>query len=560
MVYEQKNPEAELQKELSAKLNMMSSEQQERLARYRADKMQYPYINLVVFPIDPDILEIIPKPQAEDASAILFYKKGRDVRLGTINPETQKVKEITRSLEDQFGRSPNIFVISHRSLQLALSRYRRQKAEQWVPQDEIRIAAIEMSEFEKTLASLEEIGKRIAMLPPSEILKAIIIGAVKVDASDIHVEPKENHARLRYRMDGVLQDITTFDRQGWSLILSRIKVLTNLKINIHDVPQDGSFVLRVADDVFDMRVSVLPGLHGENIVIRLLNRKAEAVDLFELGMKEHDLVVAKEELKRVNGMILITGPTGSGKTTTLASFLKDVNSPGLKIITLEDPIEYRVPGVEQTEVDYDSGYTFAVGLRSILRQDPDVILVGEMRDIETVETAVNASLSGHLVFSTLHTNNAAGAVPRMVEMGVQPFVLGPALNLIIAQRLVRKICKYCAEEYTPDEILREQIRDAMRGVRKDVFDVSKINDPNLTFMRARKCEKCHSTGYKGRVGVFEVFTVHAAMEELVLQGANQAQIQDLALKQGMTTIAQDGYIKVVEKVTTVDEVERISEE
>lgn len=552
--------ESELQKELSAKLNVMAAEQQERLAEYRAEHMQMPYINLSMFPIDPDVLEIVPKPDAEAAAAILFYKKGKDIRIGAINPNGKKVKELATKLEEEFGHVPQLYVISHRSFRVALSRYRRQRAEQWVPQGEIRIGQGEVSEFKKTLADLDELGKRIASLPPSEILKALVVGAVKVDASDIHVEPKEKEARLRYRIDGVLQDITTFDRQGWALILSRVKVLANLKINIHDIPQDGSFVLRIAEETYDMRLSILPGDHGENIVMRLLNRKAEAADLPDLGMKEHDLEVVKEELKRVNGMVLVTGPTGSGKTTTIASFLKDVNRPESKIITLEDPIEYRIPGIEQTEVDYDSGYTFAVGLRSILRQDPDVIMVGEMRDIETAETAVNASLSGHLVFSTLHTNNAAGAVPRMVEMGIQPFVLGPALNMIIAQRLVRRVCKHCAEEYTPDAKLREQILDAMQGLRPDIFDVSVIKDPNLTFLRPKKCSQCNNMGYKGRVGVFEIFTVHGEMEGLVLKGANQAQIQELALKQGMTTIAQDSYIKVIERLTTVEEVERISEE
>lgn len=552
--------ESELQKELSAKLGVMASEQQERLAQHRANKEQLPYVNLTVFPIDPDVLEIIEKPDSEATSAVLFYKKGKDIRLGAVNPLRNDTKALVEKLTKDFGTPLHVYVISQRSLTVALSRYRRQKAEQWIPQDEIRVEESDISEFERTLADLNDLGQHIAGLPPSEILKALVVGAVRLGASDIHIEPKEKNARLRYRIDGVLQDVTAFDRQGWQLILSRVKVLSNLKLNVHEMPQDGSFVLRVGEETFDMRVSVLPGDHGENIVIRLLNRKAEAADLKDLGMKERDLKVVRDELRRVNGMILVTGPTGSGKTTTIASFLKEVNHPESKIITLEDPIEYRVPGIEQTEVDYDAGYTFAVGLRSILRQDPDVIMVGEMRDEDTAETAINAALTGHLVFSTLHTNNAAGAVPRLVEMGIKPFIIGPALNMVIAQRLVRLVCKDCAQEYKPDAKQLEQIRDAMEGINPEYFNESMLKNSNLTFVKAKGCKECNMTGYKGRVAVFEIFTVHGEMEELVLKGVPEARIQELAQKQGMTTIAQDGYLKVLEKLTTIEEVERISEE
>lgn len=280
----------------------------------------------------------------------------------------------------------------------------------------------------------------------------------------------------------------------------------------------------------------------------------------DLGMKERDMEVVLEELKRSNGMILITGPTGSGKTTTLASFLRDVNTPELKIITLEDPIEYRIEGIEQTQVDVDAGYTFSKGLRSILRQDPDVIMVGEMRDTETAETAVHAALTGHLVFSTLHTNNAAGAIPRLVDMKVKPFVLGPALNMVIAQRLVRKVCMECAEKYTPTPEQREDMQEVMEGVRVEVFDPNILKKNDLVFLRAKGCEECGQTGYRGRVGVFEIFSVHGEMEELVLKGTDSQRIQEAALKQGMTTIAQDGYMKVIDQVTTMEEVERISEQ
>ncbi|OGY30958.1 MAG: hypothetical protein A3C02_00495 [Candidatus Andersenbacteria bacterium RIFCSPHIGHO2_02_FULL_45_11] len=442
----------------------------------------------------------------------------------------------------------------------ALARYRRDAALDTAPQDELKIGQKEADAFATELKNLQDLGLRITSMPPTEILSAIVISAVRLRASDIHVEPKEKEARLRFRIDGVLQDVATFDRQGWALILSRVKVMARLKLNVRDVPQDGSFVLRIGDETYDMRLSTLPGGTGENIVIRLLDRRAEAAEIAALGMKPRDLDVVMRELKRVNGMILITGPTGSGKTTTLASFLREVNNAELKIITLEDPIEYRIPGVEQTQVDADAGYSFAIGLRSILRQDPDMIMVGEMRDVETAETAVHAALTGHLVFSTLHTNDAAGAIPRLVDMGIKPYVLAPSLNLVIAQRLVRVLCPSCAQEYEPDETVRTRIIAAMKGVREDIFNPNILQDASLRFARAVGCGACANTGYRGRLGAFEIFPVQDTMKELILSGASSQDIQRVALEGGMTTIAQDGYLKVIDRKTTLEEVERVSQE
>ncbi len=552
--------DAQRQKELEAKLHLLSSEQQERLARTRSEQYGLPYVSLIVFPIDPDVLEIVPKIQAEAARAILFYKQGKDMRLGVVNPELPAVTQLIEQLKNQYGTDPQLYAISDLSLSSALARYRRAQVVETKPQDEMRVEAKDLDDMAKTLSNLEDLGKRIMSLPPTEVLASIVTGAVALGASDIHVEPKEKEARLRYRIDGVLQDITVFDRQGWALLLSRIKVLSKLKLNVKDLPQDGSFVLKIADETYDMRVSLLPGGYGENIVIRLLNRKSEAVEIKDLGLKKRDLDLCYEELKRANGMIVVTGPTGSGKTTTLASFIKEINSPDLKIITLEDPIEYRLTGVEQTQVDDTAGYTFAKGLRSILRQDPDVILVGEMRDQETAETAVHASLTGHLVFTTLHTNDAPSTIPRLVDMGVKPFVLAPALNLVIAQRLVRIVCKYCAKEYAPGKEIIEKIGEAMQGVRQDVFDPSVLKSSKLRFLKAVGCEKCGQSGYKGRRGLFEIFQVEGELEKLVLEGADRQRVLEAALRSGMTTISQDGYMKVIEQVTTIEEVERISED
>lgn len=555
----------ELKKELSAKLGMLEREQEERLAEQRAERLSLPYISLVTFPMDPDILEVVPKADAQAAGAVLFYRQGKDIRLGAVNPALPEVKAVVDKLQERFRSEPQVYVISARSLAASLSRYRREREAEVVPEQELRIQE-QGGEKRKTIRKIEELKQHIVSLPPTEVLNAIVAEAVEARASDIHIEPEEKQARLRYRIDGVLQDIAEFAREGWALLLSRVKVLAKLKLNVHDTPQDGSFVLRLRKDTpasagqaYDIRISTLPGAWGENIVMRILSRTSQLVKVTELGMKERDYKVVQRELKRPNGMILVTGPTGSGKTTTLASFVNEINSPDVKIITLEDPIEYRLAGVEQTEVDAEAGYTFAKGLRSILRQDPDVILVGEMRDIETAETAVNAALTGHLVFSTLHTNDAPGAVPRLLSMGVKPFVLAPALNLVIAQRLVRVVCEHCAEKYQPDEELRERIANTMAGVRRDVFDPKVLQKPKLTFVRAKGCAQCGQMGYRGRIGLFEIFSVEGKMEQLVLHGADGSQILQEALAQGMTTILQDGYMKVIDNVTTVEEVERISE-
>ncbi|MDA1168921.1 MAG: GspE/PulE family protein [bacterium] len=560
MVFDPVRSEAEQHKELGARLSTFSQGQEERLAEHKAQELGLPYINLVVFPIDSDVLERVPKQDSLRAQAVLFYKQGGDVRVGVVDPASAAVQEFAKQIEILVGYAPHLYVVSKRSIAAAIARYRREVAESKNLQGELKINQQDADAFSTELKNLEELGLRITTMPPTEILSAIVISAVRLRASDIHIEPKEKQARLRFRIDGVLQDLTSFDREGWALILSRVKVMAKLKLNVRDVPQDGSFVLRIGEETFDMRLSTLPGGNGENIVIRLLDRRSEAVTISALGMKMRDIDIVTEELKRVNGMILITGPTGSGKTTTLASFLREVNNPELKIITLEDPIEYRIAGVEQTQVDADAGYSFAIGLRSILRQDPDMIMVGEMRDVETAETAVHAALTGHLVFSTLHTNDAAGAIPRLIDMGIRPYVLAPALNLVIAQRLVRVVCTSCAQSYQPDKDTLERIKIGMVGVREDIVTPSVLDDPALTFMRAVGCATCGNTGFHGRLGVFEIFAVRDEMKNLVLAGASSKEIQTLAQKDGMTTIAQDAYLKVIAKKTTIEEVERVSQE
>ncbi len=551
--------ERERRKDIAAQLSNMASDQQERLARHRAEMEKLPYINLTVFPIDPDILENVPLGIAKKEEAVLFYRQGRDVRVAMVDPANSRRGQVMEIARKQFNVEPQIHVVSPRSLATALSRYRREQKEAEIPDGELRVNTEKMGGFEDDLQNWKELGQHVASLPPTEILSTLVAGAVKIGASDLHLEATEQNVRLRYRIDGVLQDITEVPRSAWSLVLSRVKVLARLKLNVRDVPQDGSFVLKVGEKTFDIRVSVLPGGNGENIVMRILDREARAAKITDLGMKQRDYDIIMRQLKLTNGMVLVTGPTGSGKTTSLASFLQEVNNEQIKIITLENPIEYRLKGVEQTQIDEGAGYTFAKGLRAILRQDPDVIMVGEIRDQETAEVAIHAALTGHLVFSTLHTNDAPGAIPRLVDMGAKPFVLAPAINIIIAQRLVRRICKECQEEYVADAGIKDRIRDAMQGVAVNVFD-PKALDQEVKLVRAKGCSVCNGTGYQGRVGAFEVMPIEGRVEELILQGADSSQLREAAFQGGMTTIAQDGYLKVLSQITTLEEVERVTEE
>lgn len=545
-------------KELSGALKKLQQDEEEMLAMQKAERLGIPYINLLGFPINTDSLGLIREEDAKAAKCVAFWHQGKDLRIGAIDPSSRAIKDIELELVDREGYHVRRFLVSPRSLDIAMQLYshvtyqNNQQKDRYMqlPEEELEI-------FEREIKNLRDLGKRIMELPTTEVLNTIIAGAVKTKSSDVHIEPKEGYARLRYRIDGVLQDITNFSLEGYKKILSRIKVMAALKLNIHETPQDGSYVIQSSGLVIDVRVSILPGGYGENIVMRLLDRNMSVVSIEDLGMKKRDIELIRAVLKKPDGMILNTGPTGSGKTTSLAAFVQHVNSPDLKIITLEDPIEYRIPGVEQTQVNEAEGYTFSAGLRSILRQDPDIILVGEIRDTDTAETAMHAALTGHLVFSTLHTNDAPGSIPRLIDMGVRPFIIAPAVNAIIAQRLVRRVCPKCAQDYVPEQAERDSLKKMMLGVQKEVFDPAILDKPDLKLKKAVGCEACNMNGYHGRMAVFEIFSMEGEVEQLTIDGADTNQIREAALKQGMTTITQDAVIKMIDGITTFDEVGRV---
>ena len=413
----------------------------------------------------------------------------------------------------------------------------------------------------KKVHTLEDVGNLVKEVLSmkrayriSKIVEIVLAGSVALNASDIHLEPEESGVRLRYRLDGVLLDVLHLDEDTYNLILSRIKLVSEMKLNIKEKAQDGRFSIKLADKNIEIRSSVLPGPNGESIVLRVLNPDAIAVELESLGIHPKLLTILRKEISKPNGLVLTTGPTGSGKTTTLYAFLKKVYTPGIKVITIENPIEYHMSGIVQTQTDTKEGYTFAEGLRSALRQDPDVIMVGEIRDEETAEVAINAALTGHLVLSTLHTNNAAGSFPRLLDLGINPKVISSALNISIAQRLVRKLCEECKKEIP----LSGDHKDLVDKVLKNIKDPTYIeNVQREKVWTSVGCEKCGGLGFKGRIGIYEAILTTDEIEKVVTTNPSERDIRVAAESQGLLTILEDGVLKALEGITTLEELGRV---
>jgi len=415
----------------------------------------------------------------------------------------------------------------------------------------------------KDIAALKEKVKEYQTSNTTDLLDVILYGAIQLDSSDIHIEPQENEARLRMRLDGILQDVVFFDHVAHKHLLSRLKLLSKLKLNITDKPQDGRFTIEVEDSLIEIRTSSLPSEYGESIVMRILNPKS-LINLDDLGLREDLLKVFQKEIEKPNGMIIVTGPTGSGKTTTLYAFLKKIQDPEIKIITIEDPIEYHLKGVSQTQVAPEKGYTFADGLRSIVRQDPDVILVGEIRDLETAKIGLQAALTGHLVLSTLHTNDAAGTIPRLVDLGAEASSIAPALKMAVAQRLVRKACKKCSIPAKPSAEELAEIKRGLKSLQGSLPAGRQVKIPDLDKIQIIKskeggCQACNFTGYRGRKGLYEAFLVDSEIERFILTNPPVSAIRELAIKKGMVTMYQSGLIDIAEGITTFDEVQRVVE-
>lgn len=402
---------------------------------------------------------------------------------------------------------------------------------------------------ERLFSAIEEVGNLLddtSDAPVVRLVNLMFSQAVRDNASDIHIEPYQNSLKIRQRIDGILYDMLSPPKHAQSALVSRIKIMAKLKIDVKMLPQDGRIELKIGNKDIDVRVSTLPTSAGERVVMRLLDKSSVLISLSDLGMPDDRLRPFVEEIHAAHGIVLVTGPTGSGKTTTLYAALTTIHKTDINIITIEDPVEYKISGIGQVQVNPLIDLTFASGLRSIVRQDPDVILIGEIRDSETAEIAIQSALTGHLVFSTLHTNDSASAITRLIDMGIEPFLLSSSINAILAQRLVRMICSHCKEEYTPDpEELRKLGLDSSLTQNKKVF-------------RGSGCSKCHHTGYRGRCGIFELLLMSQSMKSLVLKTADANAIKQQAISEGMITLRQDGAMKVLQGVTTIEEVYRVS--
>lgn len=543
-----------LEKELEEKLSAIQIEKIEDEAKVIAQKSGLPYVNLKIFPIDTNAVLALDEKDARNGQLAILSKTGRNLKVAVLDPQNQQTQLILSKLKSQ-GYACGLVVTSPLSLEAAWLRYREKKEQ---PEEILGVVTIkgeELTDLERQIKNISDLKERLTSLPITKVLDILIAGALKIKASDVHFEPEEKKIRLRYRLDGVLNDVIDFSPEGYPNLLSRIKLLSGLKINIHESPQDGRFTIRREELDIEVRVSILPGNYGENIVMRILDPSTIKQKLEDLGMRDDILKQVKKLLGKTTGAILTTGPTGSGKTTTLYAFIKHVNKPDVKIITIEDPIEYHIEGISQTQVEPKAGYTFAGGLRSIVRQDPDVILVGEIRDVETAEIAMQASLTGHLVFSTLHTNNASGAIPRLIDLGVRPVTIAPALNAAMAQRLVRRLCPKCKKKTGIKKEDLEILKKYLSALSKNL-KTQELNE-SLEIYYPQQCPECNNTGYKGRAGIYELFEIDAEMEKLILKSPAISDIQNLAEKKGMITLLQDGLLKVMEGITSVEEVMRV---
>ena len=551
-----KSDEPPTQAAFTQKMEEIGFKELEKNVAKRAEELNMPYIDLASFPVSAEALKSLSEQEAKDYGVACFYFSSDEIRIGIMDPSVEVLKFV-EELSKRFQAHAATYLISSHSFEHVLKLYATLPIVKLVNKD-INITDEELNRFEAGINNLKEVQDAFKGVSISDVVTLMIATALKMGASDVHVEAEENGVAVRYRIDGVLHDLAMLPRQQWKQFVSRIKILAALKINVTDRPQDGRVTLHLSKDSLDLRVSTMPTMWGESVVMRILRSGNKGVTFDELGLRGDAFNRLKREVERPNGMIVTTGPTGCGKTTTLYAIIRTLNKPGVKIITLEDPIEIKMEGLNQSQVDPSRDYTFAKGLRSLLRQDPDICMVGEIRDLETAEISIQSALTGHLILSTIHTNSAAGALPRLVSMGVKPFLLAPALNTIVGQRLVRRICENCIEE---DLQKGEKLDKAMKLLETlPPAEKPNVDFNNIHFYKGKGCEKCSGLGYKGRIGIYEIFVMTKEIEAVVLGGQVSAHaIEEMAKKDGMVTTAQDGVLKALEKITSLDEVFRVSE-
>lgn len=528
--------------------NNLASE--EDVAKAKSILYNIPFINLGQVPISPEALALLPQSVAERFSVI------------PVSVDKEK-KLLSLAMADPLDLAAIEFVEKKTGMRIRPMAGIPSQVKQMITDSYTAGLTEEVAEALKaatpkeriTTVDLSRLNQVISEAPIARIVKELLEFAIKSRASDVHVEPMEGDTRIRYRIDGILQEKFTMPKQFHEALVSRIKILAGMKIDEKRAPQDGRFNFKAGKEEVDLRVSSLPTIYGEKIVMRLLKKSGGVPTLPELGLRGRALKNLEDAILRPHGIIIICGPTGSGKTTTLYSILTKISTPQVNVITLEDPVEYQIPGVNQVQVNPAAGLTFASGLRSFLRQDPNIIMVGEIRDSETAELATQAALTGHLVLATLHTNNAAGVLPRLLDMGVEPFLLASTMTAVVAQRIVRRIHNKCKTTYTPDPSVVED----MKKVLGNLWPKDKP-DSEVKLAKGKGDKECNGTGYLGRIGIFEVMPVSDKIEKLILSRASAGEIEKEAVAEGMITMKQDGYLKVLEGITTVEEVLRVAQE
>ena len=520
----------------------------------KAKKLGLSYVDVAKLPINVDLLYLLTEEECRAAKLIPFFRVGKKLRLAVFEPTLNETQICINKLKDQ-GYALNLNIASVASIEDALRAYKVEFFKQKQTVENV----YDTNDLGNVLAEIQNLSvlkEKLGHYSGEESTNALLVGAIRTEASDIHIEPYEGLTKVRFRIDGVLQDVFSVPKENAVQMINQFKHLAHVKLNITNKPQDGRFSFYVNHEKVDVRLSSLPTMFGESLVMRLLVNKSKALSLTDIGLAGDALALVQRAIARPNGLILATGPTGSGKTTTLYTLLHLLNTAERKIITLEDPVEYYVEGLIQSQINPELNYDFAAGLRAILRQDPNTIMVGEIRDHETGEIACQAALTGHIVLSTLHTNNAVATIPRLINIGLQPFVLSPALDTVIAQRLVRRICNYCCEPYQYNEhelTLIKELVAMIEQVRNVHIDIPE------NFVHGKGCEKCSYTGFHGQLGIFEVFTVDSAIEKMILETKLSAEIFNyLRATQKMLTLREDGVLRVLQGVTTLTEIMRVT--
>lgn len=519
---------------------------EERVTAVKALEIGVKYFDPRSTEIPADVLSIFSKEEVEKFKAAPVYFKNNHLVVGAVDPKNPDFTNFVTDLKKYF-KNIEFAIISTPSFEEILRKY-----------SELNIKKIELGKREDVvkldiqITSFDELNQRLQKAPIQDLLKMVLFTAVSAKSSDIHIEPQEEDVQVRFRIDGILHEIARLEKDKYKVLLSQIELRSGIKIGAK-FPQKGRFNVILEGEELSLRVETLPSLYGDDVVIRVFNIKAEMLRLSDLGVLKEKYEILREALARPHGMIIVVGPTGSGKTSTIYAILNEIKTPEIKIITLEDPVEYALKGATQSQIN--EGESFAERLKATLREDPDVIMVGEIRDTETAKTALQAALTGHMVITTIHANNAVTAITRMADLGGDPATLTTAANLLIAQRLVRKICDNCKEPYEPTDLEKKEAERILATLRE-----SERDDLKLQFFKGKGCDQCNNLGYKGRVGIFELLSVTPALQKAIVKGITIFELQALAIEEGMMTMEQDGLVKVSNGVTTIQELMRAIKE